>query len=59
MNNITFSKLAYAAISTPILEFTVVNRTGYDHCSGGPYAWLDDLQQWDMLDSWSLESNLV
>jgi hypothetical protein len=39
--NITFSKLAYAVVSIAILEsMLLADRPGFDHNSGGPYAWL-------------------
>ncbi|KAF5658269.1 fatty acid hydroxylase [Fusarium denticulatum] len=49
MNNITFTKLAYAIIWILNLDFTVVERTGFEHVAGrgGPYVGVADFPRWD------------
>ncbi|KAF5528900.1 hypothetical protein FNAPI_14058 [Fusarium napiforme] len=49
MNDITFMKLAYAVVWILNLDFTVVERMGFDHVGGrgGPYVGVTDLPQWD------------
>ncbi|PNP78916.1 hypothetical protein FNYG_07781 [Fusarium nygamai] len=49
VNNVTFMKLAYAVIWILNLDFTVVERMGFDHVGGraGPYVGVADLPQWD------------
>ncbi|KAF4952091.1 hypothetical protein FSARC_12723 [Fusarium sarcochroum] len=46
-NDVTFAKLAHAVVNIAILNFSVSDRTGFDHSQGGPYVWIDDLPQWD------------
>ncbi|KAF5575552.1 hypothetical protein FPANT_11295 [Fusarium pseudoanthophilum] len=52
VNNVTFMKLAYAVIWILNLDFTVVERMGFDHVGGrgGPYVGVADLPQWDAPD---------
>lgn len=52
MNNVTFTKLAYAVIWILNLDFTIVERTGFEHVGGrgGPYVGVADLPQWDTPD---------
>ncbi|KAF5710569.1 hypothetical protein FGLOB1_5400 [Fusarium globosum] len=52
MNNITFTKLAFAIIWILNLDFTVVERTGFEHVGGrgGPYVGVADLPRWDASD---------
>lgn len=45
-NQSTFLRLAAAIVWISSLDFTVVERTGFDHSPGGPYAWVIDLPQW-------------
>ncbi|KAK5998977.1 hypothetical protein PT974_01362 [Cladobotryum mycophilum] len=48
MNTTTFMKLAYATIWIPRMDFTVVERMGFEHISsGGPYVQLIDLPSWE------------
>ncbi|KAF5568193.1 hypothetical protein FPHYL_2926 [Fusarium phyllophilum] len=49
VKNVTFMKLAYAVIWILNLDFTVVERMGFDHVGGrgGPYVGVADLPQWD------------
>ncbi|CZR49282.1 uncharacterized protein FPRO_08978 [Fusarium proliferatum ET1] len=49
MNNITFTKLAYAIIWILNLDFTILERTGFEHVGGrgGPYVGVADLPPWD------------
>ncbi|KAF5253560.1 hypothetical protein FANTH_1632 [Fusarium anthophilum] len=51
-NNVTFMKLAYAVIWILNLDFTIVERTGFDHVAGrgGPYVGVADLPRWDAPD---------
>ncbi|KAF5698101.1 hypothetical protein FMUND_15200 [Fusarium mundagurra] len=48
-NNVTFMKLAYAVIRILNLDFTVVERMGFEHVigRGGKYVKVADLPQWD------------
>ncbi|KLO92937.1 Uncharacterized protein LW93_4092 [Fusarium fujikuroi] len=52
MSNVTFTKLAYAVIWIINLDFTVVERTGFEHVGGrgGPYVGVADLPRWDAPD---------
>jgi hypothetical protein len=52
MNHITFMKLAYAIIWILNLEFTIVERMGFEHVGGrgGPYVGVADLPRWDVPD---------
>ncbi|KAF5617123.1 hypothetical protein F25303_13359 [Fusarium sp. NRRL 25303] len=52
MNNITFTKLAYAVIWIINLDFTIVERTRFEHVGGrgGPYVGVADLPRWDAPD---------
>ncbi|KAF5622073.1 uncharacterized protein FTJAE_11040 [Fusarium tjaetaba] len=52
MNDITFMKLAYAVVWISTMDFTVVERMGFDHVAGcgGPYVRVTDLPQWDAPD---------
>lgn len=52
MNNVTFTKLAYAVIWILNLDFTIVERTGFEHVGGrgGPYVGVADLPRWDAPD---------
>ncbi|KAF4502557.1 hypothetical protein FAGAP_1198 [Fusarium agapanthi] len=52
MNNITFTKLAYAVIWILNLDFTIVERTGFEHVAGrgGPYVGVADLPPWEAPD---------
>jgi hypothetical protein len=44
----TFIKLAYATMWILMMDFTIIERTGFDHISvGGPYVRLVDLPGWD------------
>lgn len=48
MNTTTFVKLAYAIIWISRLEFTLLERVGFEHISeGGPYVQVIDLPGWD------------
>lgn len=48
MNTITFMKLAYATIWISTLDFTVLERTGFEHVSSrGPYVDVVDLPSWE------------
>ncbi|KAF5674118.1 hypothetical protein FCIRC_7887 [Fusarium circinatum] len=51
-NNVTFMKLAYAVIWIINRDFTIVERTGFDHVAGrgGPYVGMADLPRWDAPD---------
>lgn len=47
MNTTTFIKLAYATIWISTMQFTLIERTGFEHISsGGPYVQLVDLPSW-------------
>lgn len=47
MNSACFIKLAYAVIWISTLDFSITERTGFDHISiGGPYVQLIDLPSW-------------
>nr|RBQ91376.1 hypothetical protein FVER53263_13181 [Fusarium verticillioides] len=52
MNHVTFMKLAYAIIWILNLEFTIVERMGFEHVGGrgGPYVGVADLPRWDVPD---------
>lgn len=48
MNTTTFLKLAYAITSISNLDFTISERTGFEHISGGgPYVQVVDLPSWE------------
>ncbi|KAH7309017.1 hypothetical protein B0I35DRAFT_90330 [Stachybotrys elegans] len=48
MNTIPFMKLAYAIIWISRIEFTLLERVGFEHIAeGGPYARVTDLPGWD------------
>lgn len=48
MNTTTFMKLAYAIIWISTMEFTLLERIGFEHISdGGPYVRLLDLPCWE------------
>ncbi|KAK2608993.1 hypothetical protein QQS21_002473 [Conoideocrella luteorostrata] len=48
INATTFMKLAYAIIWISRMDFTILERTGFEHvCSGGPYVKLTDLPSWE------------
>lgn len=48
MNSTSFLKLAYATIWISTMEFTIVERMGFDYVStGGPYVQLIDLPSWE------------
>ncbi|KAF5985424.1 hypothetical protein FBULB1_2920 [Fusarium bulbicola] len=51
-NNVTFMKLASAVIWILNLDFTIVERTGFDHVAGrgGPHVGVADLPRWDAPD---------
>ncbi|KAF5591611.1 uncharacterized protein FSUBG_10424 [Fusarium subglutinans] len=51
-NNVIFMKLAYAVIWILNLDFTIVERAGFDHVAGrgGPYVGVVDLPRWDAPD---------
>lgn len=47
MNNTTFVKLAYATIWISTMQFTLIERMGFEHITiGGPYVQLVDLPSW-------------
>ncbi|KAF5604799.1 hypothetical protein FPCIR_651 [Fusarium pseudocircinatum] len=52
VNNVTFMKRVYAVIWILSLDFTIVERTGFDHVGGrgGPYVGVADLPRWDAPD---------
>ncbi|CVK98652.1 uncharacterized protein FMAN_08521 [Fusarium mangiferae] len=52
MNKTTFTKLAYAIIWILNLDFTIVERMGFEHVGGrgGPYVGVADLPRWDAPD---------
>lgn len=48
MNTTTFMKFAYAIICISRNQFTLLERTGFEHISdGGPYVWVWDLPGWE------------
>ncbi|KAF4415101.1 hypothetical protein FACUT_13688 [Fusarium acutatum] len=49
VNNVTFMNLAYAVIWISTMDFTIVERTGFEHVGGrgGPYVGVADLPRWD------------
>jgi hypothetical protein len=48
MQPTTFKKLAYATIWILRMDFTIIERMGFEHISiGGPYVQLIDLPSWD------------
>ncbi|CAM1501666.1 Fc.00g036500.m01.CDS01 [Cosmosporella sp. VM-42] len=48
MKTTTFMKLAYATIWISTMEFTILERMGFEHISdGGPYVQLIDLPSWE------------
>lgn len=52
VNDVTFMRLAYAIIWILDLDFTIVERTGFEHVGGrgGPYVGVADLPRWDAPD---------
>src|SRR5690606_18889286 len=52
MNTTTFMKLAYAIIWISKMEFTLLERIGFEHISvGGPYVRVVDLPCWETPDA--------
>ncbi|KAG9251420.1 uncharacterized protein F5Z01DRAFT_279938 [Emericellopsis atlantica] len=52
INTTTFMKLAYAIIWISKMEFTLLERVGFEHISqGGPYVKVIDLPSWDTPDA--------
>ncbi|EEU40665.1 uncharacterized protein NECHADRAFT_76041 [Fusarium vanettenii 77-13-4] len=48
MNATTFMKLAYATLWISSMDFTIRERTGFEHITeGGAYVWLVDLPNWE------------
>ncbi|KAI8723148.1 hypothetical protein NCS52_00170000 [Fusarium sp. LHS14.1] len=48
MNTMTFMKLAYATLWISTMDFTIRERTGFEHITeGGAYVWLVDLPNWE------------
>ncbi|KAF5634197.1 hypothetical protein F52700_5917 [Fusarium sp. NRRL 52700] len=52
VNNATFMRLAYAVIWILSLDFTIIERTGFENVigRGGPYVTVADLPRWDVPD---------
>ncbi|RSL91092.1 hypothetical protein CDV31_015544 [Fusarium ambrosium] len=48
MNTTTFMKLAYATLWISTMDFTILERTGFEHITeGGPYIKVVDLPSWE------------
>ncbi|RSL74408.1 hypothetical protein CEP53_000241 [Fusarium sp. AF-6] len=48
MNTTTFMKLAYATVWISTMDFTILERTGFEYITeGGPYVKVVDLQSWE------------
>lgn len=49
MNRTTFMKLAYATLWISTMDFTILERTGFEHITeGGPYVRVADLPSWEI-----------
>ncbi|OAR05960.1 hypothetical protein LLEC1_05120 [Akanthomyces lecanii] len=48
MNSTTFMRLAYATVWISALDFTIRERLGFEHITGGgPYVYIIDLPRWE------------